>query len=178
VSPEILVVTALRLIVPLSIFRWPLGGGIASLILDAFDCQIASYVGCRLPNYILTDKYFDTYYLTIELIVSRSWSNPLTKNTALALYIWKFIGIVAFQISGTEKWLIIAPNLFEYFFLFYIAVQVFGKESIKKTWFNSYKKIALVLLFILIIKIPQEILLHLWKEPLESVYSWLNQIMR
>lgn len=32
-----LIVIALRLVVPLTILRWPLAGGLASMVLDAVD---------------------------------------------------------------------------------------------------------------------------------------------
>jgi hypothetical protein len=173
----VIIILALRILIPLTIFRWPLWGGIASLLIDAYDCQIASFLGCYIPNYILSDKFLDTYYLTIELIVSQGWHNQFAKKTALALYIWRLFGVLLFQVTASEKWLVVAPNVFEMFFLFFAFLQFLGKETKGKFWLSGTKKLSLVLVIMLLFKIPQEIVLHFWKEPLEIFYQWLGSLI-
>ena len=159
----LIIIFGLRLLVPLTIFRWPLWGGLASLAIDALDVEITKPLGVHIPNYILTDKYLDTYYLTIELIVSLRWINKLAKNTSILLYFWRFLGVLAFQLSGEERWLFFTPNLFEYFFLFFVIMQMLGKETSTKSWLNSPKRLVTVLFLLLISKMPQEFVLHLHK---------------
>ena len=175
-APGMVVILLLRLIIPLTIFRWPLWGAVASLLIDALDCQIATAFGCSIPNYILRDKYLDLYYLTIELAVSRKWANKIASKAALVLYIWRLAGMVIFHLTGEEKWLIIAPNIFEYFFLFIVLLQFLEKETKTKFWLDSPKRLWRLLTFLFIIKTPQEIVLHSWKEPAQAFYSWIRNI--
>ena len=73
----ILIVIALRVLVPLSILRYPLGGAIACLLLDAFDVVLVDALARLLgepsdfgPVYPALDKVLDTWYLGIELFVA------------------------------------------------------------------------------------------------------------
>lgn len=172
----LIAIFGLRLLVPLAIFRWPLLGGVASLIIDAADTNIAKLFGVEIPNYTFTDKYLDTYYLTIELVVSLRWINKLARNTSIVLYIWRLVGIIAFQITSAEYWLFVAPNLFENFFLFFVVLQRLGKETADKTWLNSLKRFAVVLFFLWLAKIPQELILHVWRigSPIETFIDWFR----
>ena len=174
----LIVIFGLRLLIPLTIFRWPLGGGIASLIVDAFDTNIVKPFGVEIPNYTLTDKYLDTYYLTIELIVSLRWFNKLARNTSIFLYVWRLAGLIAFNITGLQYLLFFAPNLFENFFLFYVFWRKIGKETKEKVWLDSWRKLALVLLILWILKIPQELVLHVWKigSPVETFLEWFKNL--
>ncbi len=174
----LIIIFALRLLVPLTIFRWPLWGGLASLIIDALDTNIVKPFGVEIPNYTITDKYFDTYYLTIELIVSLSWFNKLARNTSIILYVWRLIGVFAFSATGIQYLLFIFPNLFENFFLFYAFLLHTGRETRKKVWLNSGKKLAVVLLILWLLKIPQELVLHVWKvnSPIETFLEWFRNI--
>jgi hypothetical protein len=115
----LIIIFGLRLLVPLTIFRWPLWGGLASLIIDAADTNIVKPFGVEIPNYTFTDKYLDTYYLSIELIVSLRWNNNLAKKTSIFLYFWRLVGVIGFQLTKIEYLLFIFPNLFENFFVFF-----------------------------------------------------------
>ena len=176
----LIVVFGLRLIVPLAIFRWPLWGALASLIVDALDTNIAKPFGVEIPNYVQTDKLLDIYYLTIELIVSLGWVNKLARNTSIGLYVWRLVGLAAFQVTSGEYWLFIAPNLFENFFVFFALWQIIGKETPKRFWLGSYKRLGAVLLLLWLPKIPQELILHVWKvrAPVEAFFGWANNLLR
>jgi hypothetical protein len=173
----LVVIFSLRLLVPITIFRWPLWGGLASLLVDAADTNIVKPFGVEIPNYTFTDKYLDTYYLTIELVVSLRWVNRLARNTSIFLYIWRLVGIVAFQITSAEYWLFIAPNLFENFFLFFVFLQRIGKETVEKIWLNSPKRLIIVLFLLWLAKFPQELILHVWRigSPVETFIDWLRK---
>lgn len=174
----LVIIFGLRLLVPLTIFRWPLWGGLASLIIDALDTNIVKPFGVEIPNYTLTDKYLDTYYLTIELIVSLTWFNKLARNTSIFLYVWRLAGVIAFQMTGIQSILFIAPNLFENFFLFYVFWKKIGKETKERVWLNSFKRLIAVLFILWLLKIPQELVLHVWKigSPVEAFFEWFNNL--
>ncbi|MCH7541513.1 hypothetical protein IH981_01915 [Patescibacteria group bacterium] len=170
------VIFALRLLVPLTIFRWPLWGGITSLIIDAADTNIVKPFGVEIPNYTFTDKYLDTYYLSIELLVSLRWANKLAKNTSIFLYFWRLVGVIGFQLTKIEYLLFIAPNLFENFFLFFATLQKLGKETSSRFWLNSPKRLLISLLLLWLLKLPQELILHVWKigSPVETFIGWFR----
>ena len=172
----LIIIFGLRLLIPLTIFRWPLWGGLAALIVDALDTNIVKPFGVEIPNYTLTDKYLDTYYLTIELIVSLSWYNKLARNTSIFLYVWRFAGVIAFQITGIQAILFVAPNIFENFFIFYLVIQKIGKKTKQKLWLNSLRRVIIVLFILWLLKIPQELVLHVWKigSPIETFLLWLK----
>ena len=176
----LIVIFGLRLLVPLTILRWPFWGALASMIVDALDTNIVKPFGVQIPNYTMTDKYLDTYYFTVELLVSLWWVNKLARNTSIALYFWRLAGLIAFQITAGEYWLFIAPNLFENFFLFFAFWQLIGKETKEKIWLNSPKRLATVLFFLWLPKVPQELILHVWKvrTPIETFLAWFSSLFK
>ena len=84
------IVIALRLVLPLTILRWPLAGGLLSMLIDALDVALVDALA-RLfgeppefgPIYAQLDKVLDTWYLTLELVVTRRWTESLLRRTAL-----------------------------------------------------------------------------------------------
>lgn len=153
----VLVVTFLRFFLPLTIFRWPLLGGIVCLLLDALDVVILDIIDTGgFSNYHSTDKYLDMYYLSIEAYVSLFWKNSLARNTSIFLFIYRGIGVVLFEITQLRLVLFIFQNLFENFYLFYLGYKkVFKRDPIK-----NIRSLIIVLVICLIPKIPQEYMLH------------------
>lgn len=172
----LIVIFGLRLLIPLTIFRWPLWGGLASLVIDAADTNIVKPFGVEIPNYTFTDKYLDTYYLTIELIVSFRWVNKLARNTSIFLYAWRLVGVVGLQLTKIEFFLFLAPNLFENFFLFFETLRRLAKETKEKIWLDSFKRLAAALFILWLLKLPQELILHVWRigSPVETFLHWFK----
>ena len=151
-----IIVLILRLIVPLSIFRWPLWGVIASMLLDAIDVVLIGVLNLGdFPNYHSTDKYLDMYYLSISFYMSFKWKNILAKNVSIFLFVFRSIGFVLFEITSLRIFLFIFPNLFENFFIFFEAY-----KKIKKTEDLGWKGMAIALILLLIPKMGQEYILH------------------
>src|SRR5919198_6476696 len=103
-----LMVIALRLVMPLTILRWPLAGGIVAMVLDAVDVVLVDGLAKLLgepgefgPFYAQIDKYLDTYYLALELIVSRRWPEVVPRRLAAILFAWRGIGVVLFELNPT-----------------------------------------------------------------------------
>lgn len=149
----------------MSIFRYPLAGGIVSMLLDGLDVVIADVIGLgNLPiiaeyyntSYHAIDKYLDMYYLSFAFLVSFRWRERLAKMTSIWLFIWRAIGFVLFEITKVRILLFLAPNLFENFYLFYLMVKHY-----KPRWSIKTKKRLFIILFLLYIpKFGQEYLLH------------------
>ncbi len=153
-----LVVISLRLIVPLFIFRKPLPGTIAALLLDALDVVIVEFFGegGMGDHYHGIDKLLDLYYLSICAYVSWTWTERIPRFIALALFAYRLIGVALFQITGWRPLLFIFPNLFENWFIFVLVVWRFFPGVNLNSW-----KRSLIWLFILLIpKMGQEYLLH------------------
>ena len=97
-----LTVIALRLLVPLTILRWPLWGGLAAIVADACDILILQQFGFSGVDYQRIDKPLDIYYLTFEAIVAQRWA-PLLRWTATALFVWRIIGFALFEATGARR---------------------------------------------------------------------------
>jgi hypothetical protein len=170
----VLIVIALRLIVPLSILRWPLAGGLISMVLDGADVILVDALGRAFgeptefgPIYAQLDKLLDTWYLTLELIVTRRWHEPLLRRTALVLYLWRLIGAIAFELTDIHPLLVVFPNLYENFFLYILIMWRFAPRLVPKT----LPQLLLVLAVLYVPKAIQEWLLH-WEEA--HPWQWLR----
>jgi hypothetical protein len=122
------------------------------------------------PFYAQIDKWLDTYYLAIEAIVVRRWPESLLRRTAWALFGWRLIGVVLFELTAVRPLLVVFPNLFENFYLYVLVV---------RRWFPRLLParpvtVALVLVALLIPKELQEYVLH-WEEL--HPWQWLRQTL-
>ncbi len=161
-----LIVLALRIILPLSIFRNRITGAILSMALDLLDVVIVDALQAALgeapvgfgENYQMFDKWLDMYYLSIEAVVCLGWPNRLAKVAAIALFVIRLAGISAFEITGEEyrKLIFFFPNLFENFFLYYIICDRFAPRLIP----TKIKSLLFVLLLLYVPKFAQEYVLH------------------
>jgi hypothetical protein len=164
-TAETLIIVAIRLLVPVTILRWPLLGGVLSLIADALDIVLATLLDLGgLWNYHSLDKYLDMYYLTFEVVVAQRW-DELPRGAATALYGYRLIGVILFEVTNIRVFLFFFPSLFENFFLFYAAVQQF---------FPAYeltpRRLALWLVVLLIPKMVQEYFIH-YQRALDDVVA-------
>ena len=164
-TAETLIIVAIRLLVPVTILRWPLLGGVLSLIADALDIVLATLLDLGgLWNYHNLDKYLDTYYLAIECIVAQKWQD-LPRWTATALFGYRVIGVILFEATNIRMFLFFFPSLFENFFLFYAAVQQFVPA-----YELTPRRLALWLVVLLIPKMVQEYFIH-YQRALDDVVA-------
>jgi hypothetical protein len=159
-----LIVIALRAVVPLSILRFPLGGAVACLLLDAFDVVLVDILAQLLGKppefgavYPALDKVLDTWYLGVELFVAWTrWPERLLRRTAAALFAWRLVGVIAFELTAVRPLLLVFPNLFENFYLYVIVVRRWFPRLVPHTVIG----LAVTLVVLLIPKLAQEWLLH------------------
>jgi hypothetical protein len=150
-----LIIVLLRLVVPASIFRWPLAGGLASMLLDALDVALIEMVGLGgFDNYAALDKGLDMYYLSFELIVSLRWE-PMARLTSVALFGYRALGFVIFEATQERVFLLIFPNLFENFYVAYLLLLRFAPRFVL-----TPPRLAALLVVLLLPKLAQEYLLH------------------
>ncbi len=154
-----LAVVAARLLVPLTIPRFPLPGIIACMIIDGVDQTIfQKYTSLPLENYQGYDKSLDIYYLSVAYISTlRNWSNRFAFQVSAFLFYYRLVGVVAFELTQERALLLIFPNTFEYFFDFYEAYRLRWNPA-RMTHKFLIGAAAFIWIFI---KLPQEWIIHI-----------------
>ena len=154
-----LLVVGLRFLLPLLIPFYPLPAIIACLLLDGVDQTIFQvFTHLPLDGYQSYDKALDIYYLTVAYISTfRNWMNAAAFQISRFLLYYRLVGVVLFELTQARALLLIFPNTFEYFFIWYEAVRVL--------W-GARKLSARVLLLAaaaiwIFIKLPQEYWIHI-----------------
>ena len=152
------VVILLRLALPLLIPRLPLTGGILAMLLDGADVIIVDLFGPggMGPLYHAIDKYLDLYYLGLEALVSLGWAEAAPRRASIALYLYRLVGAIAFELTGIRLLLVFFPNLFENWFLCYLARCRFFPRLRLDTW----PRVLVALALLYIPKFFQEYILH------------------
>ena len=163
-----LVATIVRLIVPLLILRWPLGGLIAAVVADTLDVVIiAAFRSGMFDDYTSMDKLLDTYMLVFAAIVAWRWQNRIARFAAIALFGYRVVGVAILQLTDARWVLFVFPSVFDFFYVYHLVTT---------RWFpalevNGYRKLAYVLLILTGMKLVQEFILHIVEfRPL----CWLN----
>lgn len=156
----VVLVIAARLLVPLAIPGRPLPSIIAALVLDAADQTIFQAMGAGedVAGYQSYDKALDVYYLTIAYAATlRNWIDPVARGVARFLFYYRLVGVVAFELTGARVLLIVFPNTFEYFFIFYEAVRLFWNPS----RLRRAQVIGAAAAIWILVKLPQEYWVHI-----------------
>ena len=155
----LVLVVGLRLLVPLLIFRYPLPAILACLVIDGVDQTIfQQFTSLDLTNYQSYDKGLDIYYLSLAYISTfRNWTNRDAFEIGRFLWYYRLVGVVAFELSNDVRaLLLIFPNTFEYYFIFYEAVRMFWDPARLSRRFWLYAAGAIWIF----IKLPQEWWIH------------------
>lgn len=163
-------VLILRLVLPISILRWPLTGAILSILADNLDSVIFRYIGwgtVSAAEYQLIDKYLDLYYLTFEALIVYQWREKPWRDIGMALFLWRFAGVLFFEASGIRKVLFFAPNIFENF---YLVAQLIKTSAQRMP--ISLKYALPILLIIALPKVVQEYVMHYKEIPLGLSTIW------
>jgi hypothetical protein len=166
-----IIVIALRLVVPLSIFRWPLAGGLLSMLVDAMDVILVDAIAKAMgvpgefgPTYAQIDKWLDIYYLSFEAVVAfRRWPERLLRRTAIALFGWRLLGVLLFEATAIRPLLVVFPNLFENFYLYVLITKRWAPRLVPR----SLAQLLVVLVVLYIPKAIQEWVLHF-----EELHPW------
>jgi hypothetical protein len=139
---EVAVIAAIRILGSLPVLRWPLLGGLLAILVDLSDLLLRDVLDLGgVPDYQGLDKWLDQVYLGAFLIVALRWAGP-ARTIAIALYIFRLAGFVAFELTHERGLLLLFPNVFEFWF---IAVAALGDARIA-AWSRGTVALALVLL--------------------------------
>ncbi len=153
------IVAVARFLVPLAIPRFPLPGILAALILDAVDQTIfQQFPDLELEGYQGYDKALDIYYLAVAYVTTlRNWSNLFALRVSRFLFYWRLLGVALFELTHLRWLLLVFPNTFEYFFIFYEAYRLrWSAEQMSKKLL-----IGAAALIWIVIKLPQEYWIHI-----------------
>ena len=119
---EVLVVGAFRLLGSLPVLRWPLAGGILAILVDLSDLLLINVLDLGgIPDYQRFDKIMDLAYMGAFLVVALRWTGP-DRWVAVALFAYRMIGFVAFEMTDERALLLVFPNVFEPWFLLVAAL--------------------------------------------------------
>jgi hypothetical protein len=167
-------VVAARLFLPLLIPRFPLPGILACLVLDGADYIIFQFFPPPLANYQGFDKALDIHYLAIAYISTlRNWTDFFAFRLSRFLFYYSLVGVALFELTQWRPLLLILPNTFEYFFIFYETVRI-GWSPQRLT---RRQLLGVVALIWLVIKLPQEYFIHIAQVDLTIVFAewWETQ---
>jgi hypothetical protein len=159
------VVVLSRFLVPLVIPRYPLPGILACLVIDGIDQTIfQQFTNLDLTGYQGYDKALDIYYLVIAYISTlRNWTNIFAFKVSRFLLYYRLFGVTLFELTysgdGPRWLLLIFPNVFEYFFIFYEIVRL-RWDPVKMSKRFVIISAAAIWIFI---KIPQELWIHIFQ---------------
>jgi len=148
-----------RLLVPLTIPRYPLPGVVASSLLDMVDYTIIrDRTNLPMEGYQGFDKALDLYYLTIAYISTlRNWTNLFAFKLTRFLFYWRLAGVFLFEATQLRPLLFIFTNAFEYVFMFYEVLRLRWDPKRMSKWV-MIGATAFIWIFI---KLPQEYILHI-----------------
>jgi hypothetical protein len=114
---EVLVIALVRIAGSLPVLRWPLAGGILAILVDLSDLLLMNVLDLGgVPDYQRLDKVLDLVYMAAFLAVALRWRGP-DRWVSVALFAWRMVGFVAFELSGERALLLVFPNVFEPWFL-------------------------------------------------------------
>lgn len=151
---EILVIAAIRIAGSLPVLRWPLAGGILAVLVDLSDLLLRDVLDLGgVGDYQSLDKWLDQVYLATFLIVALRWTG-WPRGIAIALYGFRLVGFVAFELTGDRAVMLLFPNVFEFWFLLVAAV---GPDRMAG-W--SVARYALSLVLLTAVKEVQEWAIH------------------
>ncbi len=146
----------LRLISPLVLVRFSLLGALLMIPIDYFDMNLLGVLGYHdLAIYQELDKTLDLYYLCFECYIAFFWQNKLARKIALSLFLYRLVGFILFSITQYQFLLVIFPNVFEWFYISYLAYKKIFQNSL------SARAILYVVIFLTILKLIHEYLLHI-----------------
>jgi hypothetical protein len=152
-------VIGVRLLVPLLIWRYPLPGFLLAVFIDTVDEGLLTILGVRFSEeaYQSYDKALDIYFLAIAMLAMlRNWESRAAVQLGLFLFYFRLVGVVAFELSGWRALLVIFPNTFAPYFVFYELVRTWWQPS--RLRLRHY--LAAAALISVGFKLPHELWLH------------------
>lgn len=126
---EMFIIAVVRVLGSLPVLRWPLAGAIIAMLVDLSDLFMMDLIHLGgVKDYQAFDKYLDQVYMLTFLIVALRWQ-PLVRNISIALYVYRLVGFVVFEVTESRDLLLVFPNVFEFWFVFVAGLKFFHLEE-------------------------------------------------
>ena len=173
---EEFVIAVVRVVGSLPVLWWPFAGGVLAVLVDFSDLfmmNLLDFGGVR--DYQTFDKWVDQVYMIAFLVVALRWTG-VPRTVAVALFAYRIVGVVVFEITAWRGILLFFPNVFEFWFLFVAATLRF-----KPDYVITWRRAAVWLAILLAVKEFQEYALH-WGRWLDDyratdvVVSWWKAV--
>ncbi len=174
---EQLVIGLIRVGGSLPVLRWALVGALIAIFIDFSDLFWQGWLDLGgLGDYQSFDKWLDLVYMFTFLAVAIRWEGP-ARNVAIALFMYRMVGIVVFVYVDSRTALLVFPNVFEFWFV--------GMAALRHWWPQielTHRRVAILLLIATGLKIVQEWSLHSeqffdqWvaTDLVEDLWNWLG----
>ncbi len=131
---EVLVIAVIRIGGSLPVLRWPLAGGVLAILIDLSDLLLRDTLDLGgIPDYQALDKWLDQVYMACFLVVAVRWQ-VVERRVAVALYLYRAVGFVLFEVTGNRDLLLLFPNVFEFWFLAVAALHRFRPGFTWNRW--------------------------------------------
>ena len=135
---EEILIGIIRIIGSIPTLKWAFFGSLFAVFVDLSDLFWKDYLHLGgIRNYQAFDKIFDLVYMSVFLIVARKWGGIFAK-IALYLFIFRIIGMMLFEFTDRRFFLLIFPNIFEFWFIFTALARRLWAEKSQKVNFIVY----------------------------------------
>ena len=153
---EEILIAIIRITGSLFTLKWAFIGSIFAVFIDLSDLFWQDFLDMGgIRNYQAFDKILDVFYMSIFLFIAIRWKNILSK-IAIFLFLFRLFGLLIFEITQDRIFLLLFPNIFEFWFILVTGLKLFMKE---KTILKP--RIIIISLFISgVLKIFHEWVLH------------------
>ncbi len=169
-----IIATVARLLVPLTILRWPLFGILASIALDSNDYYVLPLEEKGdYTSYQAWDKLLDLYYLSFAALFAYKINDKYIRRVAMGLFAWRLVGVAALEITQDRQLLLLFPNVFENFVIFYLLYKLLEPDVAMP---RSKLVTAMVVIGLAIPKQLQEQYLHVAETYPTEVLGGLMQL--
>lgn len=162
----VIVSTILRLISGPFIFISAWIAFIITFILDWIDGELFKRAGYPHHQYSLYDKILDYYWYTFILIYVFVQSVP-GKELLLFLFLFRSFGQIIYFFMKKRVIFFFFPNLFEFYFLFYLLTTSFPKLQPLMYFPKIIYPSIIIVLFVMI----REYILHVKKMNLSGLFT-------
>ena len=173
---EEVVIAVVRVVGSLPVLWWPFAGGVLAVLVDFSDLFMMNLLDLGgVRDYQTFDKWVDQVYMIAFLLVALRWTG-VSRTVAVALFAYRIVGVVVFEITAWRGILLFFPNVFEFWFLFVAATLRF-----KPDYVITWRRAAVWLAILLALKEFQEYALH-WGRWLDDyratdvVVSWWEAV--
>ncbi len=154
-TPELALVVAIRVAGALPVLRWPFAGALLAILVDLSDLLLFDVLGLwTITDYQSFDKVLDLVYMGTFLAVALRWQGA-ERPIAAALFAFRMVGFVAFEVTGVRALLLVFPNVFETWFLLVAGLHASGRRL---AW--TPRRVALGLAAATAVKLVHEWALH------------------